>query len=723
MKFLFTGGGTGGHVYPALAVARKLAADPRHELLYIGTRGRAEELILDSGTPGAAASSGPESDAVARSIPIVYARSRAFPGRRPLPLLLFIAGLGMGVLQAAWRILRFRPHLVFATGGYASAPAVFAAWLLRRLLLSRARILLHEQNAFPGLMNRVGARLADLTALTFREAGEHLPAGLTVHSGYPVRGDLRELPDRETAWRALDLDPNRPVLFVFGGSQGARSINRALYEILPELLSGGVQVLHAYGTMRSPGYDAEVEHRRALERIKGSAEDGATTLGGRLEMQYRAWPFLFDISGAYAAADLVLCRAGAGTLFEVLNCGLAAVLVPKMGLPGDHQVANARRIQEARAARLVLEEPVLQAGRISEAVNAAELAGLLRELLNDPVELAEMRVRARELARPAALEGLCELALALAGRKDPAEAAAALEGGSRRNRRTEMSPDDTDLGQGAERLAALETAGEERLLSLVDNGERSDPESRSYIEYRCCSALAAADWARRNRGVKLAGSLKLERSLPLLLHLAADRRPPALFKRLFGERSRQNGFIRRNLATTLGRIGRPTPEVHAALRTFLDDPYWEVRVEAMRALARLGFDAEGWEDLRIRGFLKRGNFEEVQAALEWWGAAGRPAQWREILLPQLAHANARVRDGAVRTLIGLLRERRIGSEEVRPVLDDIIVTSTCFTPQFPLRKSMQDLGRAMARETWQSRRGAARGPAEEREASREEDPC
>ena len=666
MKIALTGGGTGGHVYPALAVAREWMKDPQVELLYVGTRGRAEERIL------ARIAAGGET-----RLPFVGAASAGFPGRRPLALLGFFATLKLGTLAAAWHLLRFRPKLLFATGGYASAPAVLAAWGLSRLRLLDCRILVHEQNASPGLMNRLAARLADVVALTFPEAGAALPARCLLQSGYPVRGDLGDLPAADEARRALGLDPARPVLFVFGGSQGARSLNRAVQALLPDLLDGRLQVLHGLGTGGS-GYDPVAERAAALEELRRTppAGLGPAAWRERLERDWKAEAYFYDIRLAYAAADLVCCRAGAGAIFELLAAGLPAVLVPKMGLPGDHQVANARRVEDAGAARLVLERPLVGPDGIVEGVDGAELLQALRGLLENGDARRELSMAARGLARPDAVATLADAGRRLAAGESATAVAAA------------HPPD-------AAGEAGLEGLGLEALARLAAK-EGLDERQRRYVEYRCGAALAGTAWSQRNGGVKLAAALRWEGALDLLLAIAGDRRPPGRLARLLGEKSRQNGFIRRNLAGALGRIGVASPAVEAALVALLVDPYWEARVAAAEALGALGLDGEAVR--RALEPLKRGNFEEVRAWLRWWAACGPAGDGRATLPGLLEHPNSLVRGEAVDALVAGVRDGRVPAEEVRPLLDRVLVTSTSFRPVFPLKQGMKELARVAGEE-------------------------
>lgn len=658
MKFLFTGGGTGGHLYPALAIARELARDPDNELLYVGIRGRAEEHILGG-------------DRRDPRLPLVFAMSEGFPGLSPRRLPGFLWKLGVGVLQAAGHLLRFRPDLVFATGGYASAPAVFAAWGLRRVGLLKTRILIQEQNAQPGLMNRQAAKLADLVALTYPASVDHLPTGKVQLVGYPVRRDLLQRPSREVACREFGLDPARPVLLVFGGSQGARGVNRALYAILPELLSKGIQIIHGYGTASGRGYDAGGEHAAALLEME---KDPA--LAPLLEQLYRPRDYMHDIRVAYAAATLVVARAGAGAIFELVRCGLPTILIPKMGLPADHQVANARSVQEAGAVEVVLERPRPVAGGFEEEVDTDVLLEKITRLLADDAARRRMHEACATLTRKGVVERLVQLSLSMARGQQPAY-------------------EEIEVPAPQDRLGRLEELPDEALLRIAARGEQ-EPEVQRYLQYRCGAALASEAWAKRNRGIKLAGLLRDRSQIPLLLHIENDpRRAPGL-ARLLGQKGYQNGFIRRNLATAFGQIGDTAPEVVQALIAKLDDGYWEVRVEAMRALARLDA-ANHPQELadRILGFLESRNFEETLGAICYWQQRGERQDCRDRIFPLLDHANVRVREYTLHILAEEVRQHRLPAAQLKEDLRNVMVTTTWFAPGFPLKNNLRELGLAI----------------------------
>ncbi len=658
MKYLMTGGGTGGHLYPALAVAKELAKDSGNDLLYVGIRGRAEEKILG----------GERQDP---RIPLVYATSAGYPGRNLRKLPGFFLKLGFGCLQAAGHLLRFRPDLVFATGGYASAPSVFAAWGLKKLGLLKTRILIHEQNAHPGLMNKQAARLADLVALTYPDSASQLPSAKVQLVGYPVRRDLLDRPTRNDACRLFELDPEKPVLLVFGGSQGARCINRTLYKILPDLLTDGVQVIHGYGTASTKGYDAGQEHQGALaslEKVPG--------LESRIKDLYRAFDFMHDIRQAYAAATLVVARAGAGTIFELIGCGLPTILIPKMGLPGDHQVANAREVQKAGAVEVILERPVaVKGGGFEEEIDHQLLITTIRELLADDGQLQQMAANCRSLAQDGVLDRFVNLAEEMASGKKPDL--------------------DQPVSNSADQLDQLEKKSDEQLIGMAARGGL-DSGTQQYLEYRCGAALASPAWARQNRGIKLAGLLRKPEMVPLLLHIRNDSRSAPFLAGLLGQKGVQNGFIRRNLAQALGQIGVTSPAVKEALIQSLDDSYWEVRVEAIRALAKLDSRNHPRElVLRILDFLDSRNFEEVLAALFFWNLREETGDCEQRIYPLLSHENIRVRERTMVVLAEQIRSGKIPAPSLKKELKNIMVTTTWFTPGFPLKNNLRDLGQAV----------------------------
>ncbi len=356
---ILSGGGTGGHIYPALAVAQALrqetgtGASP--EMLYVGVRGRLDDSIV--GRAG-----------------LQFAAVRAGPLRvgSPLAALRNLANLSLGTLQA-WRVLgRFRPDVVFATGGYGSVPVGVAARLRRRPLL------VYLPDVRPGWAVRLLSRLATRIAATNELASGGLPAGKAVAVGYPVRESFWAA-SRKDARGRLGLPADADVLLVSGASQGAHSLNVAIAEQLDDLLEI-CQVVHLTGQTDEPVLRAR---RDALPEAKRG--------------RYHVFGYLEEMADAMAAADLAVLRAGASVLGELPAAGLPAVLVPGVYEGGYDQRANARYLEE-RGAALVLEGRRLD--RLTEVV---------RELLSDDARRRAMGEAARRLAQPDAARRIARM--------------------------------------------------------------------------------------------------------------------------------------------------------------------------------------------------------------------------------------------------------------------------------------------------------------------------
>ncbi|RPJ54037.1 MAG: UDP-N-acetylglucosamine--N-acetylmuramyl-(pentapeptide) pyrophosphoryl-undecaprenol N-acetylglucosamine transferase, partial [Acidobacteria bacterium] len=367
-RILLTGGGTAGHVNPALAIGRSLAGQSS-SLLFVGVRGRAEAQIVPR-----------------EGIPIKYVRASGFPGSRPsLALARFSVDMALGTIRAAFILLAFRPDTIVGTGGFASAPIVFAAAFLRRLRMSRARLYLHEQNAVPGKLNVLIGRAADRVFLTFPQSSAYFPRnGLVV--GYPLRQSLLPGFRPPEAGSVLDftIPEGRQVVFAFGGSQGARTINRAVVDALGFLLpyKNRLFFVHGTGLAKGPEYDAGADTGRRLEERYGLEERAA------IDSFYLSRPYFHAIERVYERASLVVGRAGAGTLNELAARGLPAIIVPKVNLPGEHQVLNARAMARCGGAVVLYEETVCEDGRVLERLSGEELARAIAELLDDPARLA-----------------------------------------------------------------------------------------------------------------------------------------------------------------------------------------------------------------------------------------------------------------------------------------------------------------------------------------------
>ena len=348
----FAGGGTGGHLFPALALAQEFRRRfPSAEIVFWGTkRGIEYRLGEKLGFP-------------LRLISVRGVRRGAVLANLAVPF-----RLAESLIRVLWEFLSRRPDLVVGTGGYVSGPVGFAAVLLRIPLV------LQEQNSFPGATTRLLARWAERTYLTYGSSRRYFPRKVQSKLrllGNPVRS-MPALGDREEGARYFGLDPRKRTLFVFGGSQGALAVNRLVAEMVEELVaSAGIQVLWATGP---------AHHARLARRLAG--------LSG-----VRLLPFIERMDLAYAASDLVLSRAGATTLAELQFAGKPAVLIPLPTAAAGHQEFNARELEAAGAA-ICLVQKGLTPQKVRETVEA---------LLRDDRRLQQMSQKMKGLARPHAV--------------------------------------------------------------------------------------------------------------------------------------------------------------------------------------------------------------------------------------------------------------------------------------------------------------------------------
>jgi UDP-N-acetylglucosamine--N-acetylmuramyl-(pentapeptide) pyrophosphoryl-undecaprenol N-acetylglucosamine transferase len=361
LRMIIAGGGTGGHLFPGIAIAEEfLGRDPTHRVLFIGTERGLEKRVLGG-----------------LGLPLYTIRVEGIKGQRPFRGAVALAKIPEALL-ASRRILReFHPDIVIGVGGYASGPAVLAAFLMG------VKTAIAEQNAFPGLTNRILGRFADLIFLTFPESQRWFPKGRTRITGNPIRKAFLGGKPRE------ERSPHFTIL-VFGGSQGARAINRIVGEALAGLqhMTDRLRFVHQAG-------EKDLETTAATYREYGFAAE--------------VLPFITDMASAYHHADLLICRAGATSIAEITAGGKASILIPFPFAVNDHQAQNAEALSRTGAAEVIAEKEL----------SGARLAEVIEQLYSHPHIVRRMEVAAAALGKGHAARDIVDSCLALVRDRRP----------------------------------------------------------------------------------------------------------------------------------------------------------------------------------------------------------------------------------------------------------------------------------------------------------------
>lgn len=658
-RVLLTGGGTGGHVNPALAIAEGIKGkEPDTRFLYVGVRGKAETVIVKRA-----------------GYPLYFVSSEGFPGLRPsFRSFRFLCRLSLGVVQSMGILLWFAPRWIIATGGYVSAPIIIATLLLRWFRVAPARVFLHEQNSIPGQLNAFLGRWVDRVLLTFPQTLSFFPKnGVVV--GYPIRGAIAPKPREEALERLpFRIPANRRIVFAFGGSQGARTINRAVVGALKHLLPyrDKIFVIHGMGLNKSAEYDAVGDTERQIQKVLSESERSL------LDGFYYRQDYFHNIEDIYSVSDLIVCRSGAGSLNEISGLGVPAILVPKANLPGDHQVMNARAMKHCGAAEVLFEDTVVEEGRVLERLDGEILAERMVRLLDDTGRLREMSANSsRFLMRHAVKRILAEL----------------YRDGSFVNGNGEGMPFKPLLGNHA-LLTRLSSAYERSRGTYDPLSAVEDADDLDYYRHRAAGLLSHDAWQDRNLGVKLIGLTRYREKAPALLHMLSDRTPETRIRRLFGADYKQVGFIRRNILQALLVLDNFDAGVERHLLLALDDPYFEVRAQACVAVAHFGRYLAGKETWlkALTKCLDDPCFEVVMEAARALGEIGEDGETVRILLRLKESYYWQVRDAALKGLKRMLDRGVAGpSAELLRDVSCFMLTSTDFRPYFSIKETYRTI--------------------------------
>ena len=350
MKLLIAAGGTGGHIYPGIAVANEIMRrSPASEVLFVGTaRGLETKIVPENGY----------------QLSLIHSAGLKSVGAKGL--IKGLAILPKSFIEAAKLLREFKPDVVVGAGGYVSGPVLLTASLLG------FSTLIMDSNALPGFTNRRLARFVDRAALAFEEALPYFGKKGTV-TGNPVRKEFFDIEQR--------VADDKVNLLVFGGSQGARAINNAVVESLSEMngLRQRVNITHQTG-------DADFER---IQNAYQTAEWHSAAVK----------PYISDMMNQFSHTDLVICRAGATTCAELAAAGKASIMIPLPTAADDHQRKNAEALEKVGASRMILQSEL----------DGKELAKTIKELVEDPKQLAHMGCTARKLAKKDAAEATADI--------------------------------------------------------------------------------------------------------------------------------------------------------------------------------------------------------------------------------------------------------------------------------------------------------------------------
>jgi len=351
MKVLITGGGTGGHIYPALAIAHRIKKEYTNaDILYIGTdRGMEAQLVPKEG------------------LEFQTIRVRGFSRKLSKDTINSFKELFLGLNDARRVINEFKPDIVIGTGGYVCGPLVLVA------ALRNIPTLIHEQNALPGVTNRILSRFVDRVAGSFEESKKRFrnPKKVII-TGNPIRQDLITV-DKEKCYKDLDIDPNKKFILSFGGSGGQKKLNDAMLEvIIRNIENKDIQILHITGNRL---YDI------FMKEIKFNGIDISKSTN------IKVLPYFYEMPKAMAIANLVITSGGAIAITELTAVGIPSILIPKAYTTENHQEYNAKALEKKGASLVFLEKDL----------TGAKLINAISDLLNDKNKLDKMAANSKKL--------------------------------------------------------------------------------------------------------------------------------------------------------------------------------------------------------------------------------------------------------------------------------------------------------------------------------------
>ncbi|MEC8381462.1 MAG: glycosyltransferase [Myxococcota bacterium] len=657
-SFCFTGGGTGGHVAPNLAIAEAIRAHyPNASFSYVGVNGKAESSMVPRAWGHEIESGLAE---------VYYVRSRGFFGVSPKHLVPFVFALSFGIVKALILLMRLRPTVIVATGGYVAAPILFAAFFLRKVGLLKPKIFVHEQNAVLGRLNKLAARFADQVGVAFPET--KVPEHKKAYVGYPVRasavaGDGQGAHTLKSQYRLKHSIPSdAKVIFAFGGSQGARTINRVVIDALPLLLEDpDVWVIHGTGKqLIGNAYNGYADSQKRLKQLTG--------LPANASERYIPKDFFHDMREYYSVADVVICRGGAGSLNEVCANGVPSVVIPKANLPGDHQAHNARSMERRGAARVIYERVDVASGDAVETVDPKELADLVFELLNDVNQRDGMISSGLDQYNPETTDLCATLVASMLGEKPRPDL---------------MSPSP----QEPERILGLSSNALVGTMRKARSGqlELSDEEKRLAL-YKIDGYLATGGYVAPARGCRMVGYGRFTERLDVLIQFAIGKRNGGYLKM---------PITRRDAFQGLALLETVNENVVSCLEEGISDPYFEARAEAITAIGRLAkIDRAAFKKLipTLCRLSTHKAFDTRQSALRTLAEIVDDYDaLAEAYRARRYDPNWKVREALLRGLTRMVDRGVLAPKLAAIEGNEVLRTSDGYRASFPIKEAFRDL--------------------------------
>ncbi len=638
LKIILTGGGTGGHVIPCLAIYRIIKEKfGVKDALYLGIKGKAEESIVPK-----------------HNLKLEFIKSAPISGTGKAEKIKSVFKIIGGTLQSCLKIIKFKPDIVIASGGYVSAPVVFASFLLQPFL--KHKIVLDEQNLVPGLLNKAASLFADIVFVNFRESAYFIWSNSCVYTGYPVRKEYVEEYSQKEIKAKLNIPEGKKLILITGGSLGARTINNLIAETLPSLAeSKDLFIVHSIGLNNSKNYNAFEDTLNLLNKtgLKVERENNVINVYGKNGLFYRGYSFIHNIFDYQKAADLIVSRAGAGAISEILALKKPSILIPKRGLPGDHQELNAIGIAEKGGCEVIFERK--KDGK--DYIDREEFVRLLTALINDKEKAEKMRLSAEKIFFRKFENIIGEtIEKLMTGKKEDINFIAGV-----------LEPPFVKFQRYFDNLVNY-------LDSLQKQGKTDNLYAKFY-RIKVDEFWESENFMVKNKAIKLIGALRLTEKY----HSLAENFDN--FK----------GYLKRNTLIAFKKSPRFYPYFVEIVKKGLDDPYFEVRREAISLFIAF------YENFRENGDIKKAILEKLEKRFESFEVKCESIKASALILTEnefiktnkrfLTHKNVRIREALLDAVsMGINRSTFKDIQTLTVFLKKMLITTSEFKPVYSVRE-------------------------------------